>query len=118
MKTRAEMMKEYKDRPTPMGIFLVRNTRTNEFVLGAGRNPEGALNRYKFLLKMGRPDDPLLKSPKVHADYAAQGEESFEFKVLDTLKPKEDPGWDPAEDLQALEKMWREELKGRGWVSY
>ena len=82
MKTKAEMKKEYKETPIPMGVFLVHNTRTHKFVIGA------------------------------------QGVETFEFKVLDTLKPKEEPGWDPGEDLKALESMWLEELKRRGWTPY
>lgn len=37
MKTKAELKKQNKDAPVPMGVFLVRNTKTHEFILGAGR---------------------------------------------------------------------------------
>ena len=46
------------------------------------------------------------------------GEAALEFKVLDTLKPKEGEEGTAAEDLKALEKIWREELLGRGWKAY
>jgi hypothetical protein len=118
VKTKAEMKKQYKETPIPMGVFLVHNTKTHEFVIGATRNLNGSLNMYKFVLKMGKPDDTLLKNPKMLEDYRAQGVETFEFKVLDTLKPKEEPGWDPGEDLKALEAMWMEELKSKGWAPY
>jgi hypothetical protein len=118
MKTHSEMKKQYKETPVPMGVFLIRNAQTNQFVLGASRNLSGSLNMYKFVLKMSRPNDTLLKNPKMLEDYRAQGEGTFEFKVLDTLKPREDPGWDPSEDLKVLEKMWLEELKNRGWTPY
>ena len=101
-----------------MGVFLVRNTKTNEFIVGASRNLAGSLNLYKAVLKMGKPNDPLLKNPKVMEDYRAQGADTFEFTILDTLMPKDDLGWDPGEDLVALEKIWFEELKNRGWTAY
>jgi hypothetical protein len=118
MKTRAEMKKEYKDQPIPMGVFLVQNTLTHEFVIGASRNLQGSLNRYRSMLQMARPEDPFFKNPKMLQDFKGQGEDSFEFKVLDTLTPKEEPDWDPTDDLKALEALWLVELKGRGWTPY
>ncbi len=118
MKTNADLKREYKETPIPMGVFLVRNTKTNEFIIGASRNLTGSINMHKAVLKWGKANDPLLKNPKVQEDYRAQGEDSFEFKVLDTLKPKEEPGWDPEKVLKALEKLWFEELKSKGWTAY
>jgi len=118
LKSKAELKKQYKETPIAMGIFLVRNTKTNEFVLGASRNLAGSLNLFKSVLKMGKATDLLLKNPKIMEDYRTQGAESFEFTVLDNLKPQSEPGWDPGEDLKALEKLWREELMGKGWKAY
>jgi len=118
LKTKDELKKQYKDTPIPMGVFLVRNTKTNEFIVGASRNLAGSLNLHQAVLKMGKSNDPLLKNPKVMEDYRAQGADTFEFTILDTLKPKEEQGWDPGEDLKALEKIWFEELKNRGWTAY
>lgn len=118
MKTHDELKKQYRDTPIRPGIVLVHNTKTHEFSLGAVPNPEGALNRLRFTLKMGSPTDPILANPKILEDYRALGEAALEFKVLDTLKPKEGEEGTAAEDLKALEKMWREELLGRGWKAY
>ncbi len=118
MKTKAELKKQYKDTPIPMGVFLVRNTKTNGFIIGASRNLVGSLNLHKAVLKMGKSNDLLLKNPKVMEDYRSQGADTFEFTVLDTLKPKDEQGWDPGEDLKALEKIWLEELKKKGWTAY
>jgi hypothetical protein len=111
MKSRAEMKKQYKESPAPIGVFLVRNKKTNEFVLGTSLNLNGALNLHRQVLKWGKPTDLLIKNPKILEDYRNLGDENFEFAVLDTLKPKDEPGWDPKEDLKALEKIWSDELK-------
>ena len=118
MKTRDELKQSFKETRIPMGVFLVRNTKTNDFILGASRNLEGTLNKYRFVLKTSGPHDTLLKNPKIHADYHSLGPDAFEFKVLDVLKPKDEPGWDPTEDLKSLEKIWMDELTGRGWAPY
>jgi len=118
MSTPAELKRAYKENPPAMGVFLVRNLRTDRFVLGASQNLEGSLNRYKFMLQMGKPGDPFLKFPELLADYRALGEEAFEFSPLDVLKPKTEPGWDPLEDLEALEDLWRQTLLRRGWTPY
>ncbi len=118
MKSREELKKQYKDTPVPMGVFLVRNTKTNEFVLGSSLNLNGALNMHRQVLKWGKPTDPLIKNPQIMEDYRSQGEATFEFTVLDSLKPKDEPGWNPTEDLKALEKIWLDELKSRGWTPY
>ncbi len=118
VKTNADLKREYKETPIPMGVFLVRNTQTNEFIIDASRNLGGSINMYKSVLKWGKVNDPLMKNPKVLEDYRTQGEETFEFKILDTLKPKREPSWDPGEDLKALEKIWFEELKSKGWTAY
>ena len=36
--------------------------------------------------------------------------ESFVFEVLDTLTPSQEEGYNPADDLAALEDMWLEKL--------
>jgi hypothetical protein len=38
------------------------------------------------------------------------GEQRFTFEVVDTLTPKEIPGYDPTEDLRVLEQLWLERL--------
>jgi hypothetical protein len=118
MKTHEEMKKHYKSTPPPMGVFLIRNTRTDDFVLGASRNLEGTLNRYRFTLKMSAPNDTFLNCPRLQEDYRELGEAAFEFKTLDVLPPKEEPLWDPTEDLRALEQLWVDELKAKGWKPY
>jgi hypothetical protein len=118
MKTKAELKNDYKNTPVPMGVFLVRNTLTNEFLMGSSRNLEGSLNKHRFMLQMGRSSDSAFVNPKMIEDYRKQGEASFEFKILYTLKPKDELDWDPSDDLKALEKMWLEELKNKGWILY
>lgn len=115
---REDLKRAYKENPPAMGVFLVRNLRTNRYVAGASRNVEGSLNRYRFMLQMGKPGDPFLKYPDLMTDYKNLGADAFEFLVLDTLKPKDEPGWDPGDDLNHLERLWKDELTARSWEAY
>jgi hypothetical protein len=117
-KTRQELKQDYKNAPPAMGVYLIHNTQSHRFALGSSQNVAGSLNRYQFTLSMGRPGDTFIKEPALLEDYKALGAGAFEFKILDLLKPKDAPGWKPEEDLKDLEKLWLEELKGRGWTSY
>lgn len=62
-----------------------------------------------------------MKAHRNHAlqqDWNEMGPEAFAFEVVDLLKPKEDLGYDPSEDLRALEDLWLAELNpfdGRGY---
>ena len=47
---------------------------------------------------------------ELQSDWNRLGEGVFVFEVLDTLKPSDQPGWDPAGDLRVLEEMWLEKL--------
>jgi hypothetical protein len=102
---RKSLLREFKERVVPMGVYRVRNTITGNAFLAASKDTTAILNRHVSQLRLnGHPNKVL------QADWQAHGEASFVFEVLDTLAPSGDPAYDPTDDLGTLEDMWLEKL--------
>jgi hypothetical protein len=113
MATRSELRQQYKERKTPMGVFLIRNVEANRFLVRAARNLPAAMNR--LMVEVTPSTNPNVA---LQQDWRAVGPGGFEVRVLDLLEPKEVAGWDPDEDLESLASMWRERLAAEGGVPY
>lgn len=113
MSSRSELKQQWKERKTPMGVFLIRNVAANRFLVRSARNLPAAMNR--LLVEVTPSTNPNLA---LQRDWRELGPAGFEVRVLDELAPKDLPGWDPAEDLEALAAMWRERLAADGGVPY
>ena len=103
---RRALSREYKNAPRTAGIGLVRNRANGKVLLLASRNIPALLNRHRAQLRFGAHRNAALQ-----ADWKALGEQSFVFEIVDTLTPKETPGYDPRDDLRALEQLWLEQLR-------
>ena len=102
---RKTRIREYKEAPRPMGVYRVRNTTNGKSLVGSSVNLPAILNRHRAQLGMGvHPNLALQK------DWNELGPEVFEFETLDTLKPADQPDYDPSDDLRVLEEMWLEKL--------
>ena len=110
---RKALIREYKQTPQPAGVYCVRNTATGKSLIGSSVNLPGMLNRQRFQLEHGSHPDRELQS-----DWKTLGPEAFEFEVLDRLKPRDEPGYDPTEDLRTLKEMWLEKLQAAGEPLY
>jgi hypothetical protein len=102
---RKALIREYKRRRPPMGVYRVHNTVTGHALVAASKDLPSILNRHRAQLSMGGHSSPLLQ-----ADWAAHGAASFIFEVLDTLTPSDAPDYDATADLSALEDLWLEKL--------
>ena len=102
---RKALIREYKQRRPPAGVYRVRNTVTGRSLVAASANLPAILNRHEAQLRMG--GHPLRA---FQADWTEHGAASFVFEVLDTLTPREDPAYDPVPDLTVLEDMWLDRL--------
>ena len=88
-----------------MGIGVVRNTANGKVLLLASQDIASLLNRHRAQLRLDAH-----RNLELQRDWQAGGERRFVFEVVDTLTPKDTPGYDPADDLRALEQLWLEKL--------
>jgi hypothetical protein len=100
------LIRAYKVTPRTMGVGAVRNTGTGRAFVFSGVDLPSLLNRHRTQLKFGGHPNKALQQ-----DWNTLGEGAFAFEVLDTLKPSDAPGYDPADDLKALENLWMEKLQ-------
>lgn len=113
MTTRSDLKRKFKETAAPMGVFVIRNLRNGRFQLRSALNLNGGMNRLKVEITPSTNPNVALRD-----DWRAMGPEAFEVKVLDVLEPRDVPGWDPKDDLSALEEMWRERLVAEGGTPY
>jgi hypothetical protein len=106
---RKALIREYKESRRPMGVFRVRNVAERKSLIGVSVDLPAILNRQLAQLRMG-----VHRIRELQDDWKRLGPEGFAFEVVDTLKPSEEPGYDPAKDLEVLLQMWREKLLGDG----
>jgi len=110
---RKELIRKYRETPRPMGVFRVRNKTNGKALIGSSTDLDGMLNRQRAQLRLGAHPDR-----RMQADWTEHGADAFVFEVLDTLEPRDEPGYDPAADLAALEKLWLEKLAPDGDPGY
>ncbi|QRN95211.1 GIY-YIG nuclease family protein [Archangium violaceum] len=111
--SRAELKRAYKEKPPPMGVFIIRNRANGKVLVGSALNMPGALNRARFELDRG-----MSRNLELQEDWRRHGPDSFTFEQLDVLKPPEEPGADPKEELRVLESLWLERLRPYGEAGY
>jgi group I intron endonuclease len=113
MKTRQDIIREYKERKKPAGIFLVKNTVNGKFLLGSSLNLEGPLNSHKFMLTIAKHRNEALQK-----DWNEFGGDKFVFEILEIVKVKDDPDFNLADELTLLEQIWIEKLQPFGDRGY
>ena len=106
MKTRKELKKEYLQTPKKMGVYRIRNIQNDRSYVAASKDIKARFNRHRMSLKTGNDSNKALQ-----ADWQQYGEDAFTFEVLDVLKPLDIAGYDPTDDLNVLEQLWREKLQ-------
>ena len=113
MSRNRELTRMYKQARRPMGIYAIRNLADSRVFVGASLDMEGAMNRHRFELELnGHRNRRLLQ------DWLRCGPDGFRFEVIDTLKEREDPGFDYQGELDSLLEVWREELGAYGDRGY
>jgi hypothetical protein len=104
--SRKEIKRAYKERKKAAGVFQVKNTVNGKVLLGSSLNLEGVFNSHRFKLSIGRhPNVDLQK------DWNAYGPDRFVFEILEVVKEKDDPNFDPDDELTLLEQIWLEKLQ-------
>ena len=107
------LKRQYKESEIPAGVYRVVNTQTDRSLVGSSINLPAILNRHRADLKMGSH-----RNRDLQRDWDEFGESAFAFEVLDTLTPRDEPGYDMKRDLRALEDLWLERLAPYGDGGY
>lgn len=113
MGDRRELTRQYKETQRQMGIYRIQNTANGKVFIGAARDVPGKLNSHRFQLRMKVHRNELLQQ-----DWEDYGPDAFVFEALDLLTPKDQPDYDPTEDLQVLEDLWLQKLQPFGDNGY
>lgn len=106
MKTRKELILEYKLATKTMGVYRIRNAVNNKSYIAASKDIRARFNRHRMSLKTRSE-----RIKGLQADWIEHGEAVFEFEVVDLLEPLDQPGYDPTEDLKTLLSLWLAKLQ-------
>src|SRR5579862_6374078 len=79
--SRRQVVRDYKERKVPQGIFAVRCAVTGQAWVGQSRNLAQQQNGIWFSLRQAGHPNPALR-----AAWAAHGEAAFAFEVLETIE--------------------------------
>ncbi len=113
MKTRKELLREYKERKKPAGVYRIRNTINGKVFYGSSLDLDGRLNSHRFKLSAGaHPNEGL------QCDWNDLGPDAFAFETCETVALKDEPGFDPDAELSLLEEIWLEKAAAAGEVLY
>lgn len=113
MKSRKELIREYKERQKPTGVFQVKNIQNGKVLLGSSLNLEGALNKHQFMLTAGGHLNKALQR-----DWNEYGSDQFVFEILEVVEVKDDPNFNLGDELTLLEQIWLEQLQPFGERGY
>jgi hypothetical protein len=112
-KQHKELIQRYKTALRPLGVFLIRNNKTDRVFLGCGIDLRGTINRHKFQLSSGSHPNRELQ-----ADWNQLGENNFAFEIIEELQPRDETSFDAKRELEFMEKMWLDKLKPYGDRGY
>ncbi|MBU3092881.1 DUF2087 domain-containing protein [Clostridium sp. CF011] len=99
-----EIINNYKQQEIQMGIIQIYNTVNGYSNVNICTNLYKPFESIKFQLNLGR-----IKIKRLQEDWAAYGENAFEFKVVEKLKPNEvSTDKEKVDDLKDLLNMWIE----------
>lgn len=106
---RKEMVNEFFNSKTEMGIYTYHCKTTEKYYIGATQNTKSAINGSTFRLNAGNH----FKVPNLQADWKEFGEENFEVKVLEVLEYDKDDEMktDYSFELELLLLEWSEKLE-------
>lgn len=113
MTDKQALKRQYLETKTRAGVYAIRNQVTGRALVAGSPNVHGILNRHRFELRYGGH-----RNAGLARDWAAHGEPSFLFEVLDMVKPSEDPAFDAAAELELLVGLWRQEIPCLGEHGY
>lgn len=113
MNKRKELIQAYKQTPTPMGVYQIRNRNNGKCLIGSSMNVPGKFNNLSFQLRSNSH-----RCKELQREWNEQGAAAFAFEVLEMLNPDKvlQEEWPKA--LAALEEKWLQTVKPYGSKGY
>lgn len=102
MKTRKELISEYKQKKFKAGVFQIRNLATGKVYIESSVDLDAIWNRHRVQLKFG--GHPIAE---LQQDWNTYGEENFVFEILEEIDQKE--GMDLPKEVKMLETLYLED---------
>ena len=113
MLDKKQITKDFKLQKQPAGVYAVHNKIDNKMYIGTSKNLAAVIRRFEFTLQMESfPYQDLID------DYKKLGKDNFEIKILDELELKNETEKEITAELNELEELWIEKLKGEGVSFY
>lgn len=113
MKSRKDLINEYKQMKPRMGIFAIRNRANGKLYVIRANDLDRVGNAEKFKLESGGHPNRELQQ-----DWYDFGADKFVYEELHELKYSDDPAIDKKSELLALEQLTVEELQPFGEKGY
>jgi hypothetical protein len=99
--TRRDLLRDYKERKSTMGVFAVRCAATGEVWTAGSRNIDAQQNSLWFGLRNGGHINRVLQ-----AAWTAHGEAAFSFEVLERIEDETLTPMGQLDLLKARERHW------------
>lgn len=106
MKTRKEIINDYKRTKSQIGVFQIRNKTNNKVFIESSLDLVAIWNRLRFQLNLGSHPNTALQK-----DWNELGEENFAYEILSEIKQEEGVQMDYRKEIKKLEAMFIEELQ-------
>lgn len=103
--TRRDLLRDYKERKSAMGVFAVRCAPTGEVWTAGSRNIDAQQNSLWFGLRNGGHINRAMQ-----ASWTAHGEAAFTFEVLERIEDDTMTPLGLADLLKARQRHWLEAL--------
>ena len=113
MTSRKDLIREYKERKKPAGVYQIRNTVNGKMLLGGSLNLEGVLNGQRFRLETGSHRNAALQ-----AEWNSFGAGAFVLEIVEEVTFTDDPHFNLEDELSLLEQIWLEKLEPYGDRGY
>src|SRR5262245_16500023 len=100
--SRRDLIRDFKERKTDAGIYVIRCAATGEAWVGGSRNIDAQQNSAWFSLRNGgHANKPLAAAWREH------GVDAFSFEVLERIETGEMTALGLTDEIKARERHWR-----------
>lgn len=113
MKTRKEIINDYKRTKSQIGVFQIRNKINNKVFIESSVDLVAIWNRLRFQLNMGSHPNVALQK-----DWKELGEENFAYEILSEIQQEDGVQVDYRKEAKKLEAMFIEDLQPFGERGY